>query len=374
MAFKVGIDSVKSVRCCPYVTIRAVTLLARLDVMEFIHVFDSMLAIAVPSQRWREPCNQSWNAGKHAPLQITRLPRSMKRNDGTAASLTQIAIALLAMVAIFSHVFLRFGLHLETAVMGWRAVDLPLLVALALGGVPLVFGLLLKLSRAEFGSDLLAGISIVTSVLLGEYLAGTLVVLMLSGGQTLEAYAIRSASSALDALAKRMPSVAHRKQNGTVEDASLDDIAVGDLLLILPHEICPIDGTVTEGRGVMDESYLTGEPYMMSKTPGSMVLSGAINGDSSLTVRADKLAVDSRYAKIMKVMESSQQNRPHIRRLGDQLGAFYTPLAVAIGIVAWIASGDPVRFLSVMVVATPCPLLIAIPVAIIGSISLAAKR
>ena len=124
----------------------------------------------------------------------------------------------------------------------------------------------------------------------------------------------------------------------------------------------------------MDESYLTGEPYMMSKTPGSTVLSGAINGESALTIRADKLAVDSRYAKIMQVMQASQQHRPRIRRLGDQLGAFYTPVAVAIGIAAWLASGDAVRFLAVMVVATPCPLLIAIPVAIIGSISLAAKR
>jgi heavy metal translocating P-type ATPase len=124
----------------------------------------------------------------------------------------------------------------------------------------------------------------------------------------------------------------------------------------------------------MDESYLTGEPYMMSKTPGSTVLSGAINGETALTIQADKLAVDSRYANIMQVMQTSQQHQPRIRRLGDQLGAFYTPVAVAIGIVTWLATGEAVRFLAVMVVATPCPLLIAIPVAVIGSISLAAKR
>ena len=129
-----------------------------------------------------------------------------------------------------------------------------------------------------------------------------------------------------------------------------------------------------EGHGVMDESYLTGEPYMMSKTPGSAVLSGAINGETALTIRADKLAVDSRYAKIMQVMRASEQRRPRLRRLGDQLGAFYTPLAVAIALAAWAASGEAVRFLAVLVVATPCPLLIAIPVAIIGSISLAARR
>ncbi|WP_372721955.1 heavy metal translocating P-type ATPase [Novipirellula sp.] len=278
-------------------------------------------------------------------------------------------IAALAVVAILVHLVLRFVIVTDRGV-----TELPLLIALAFGGVPLVWELLVKLFRREFGSDLLAGISIVTSVVLHEYLAGTLVVLMLSGGEALEAYAVRSASSVLHALAKRMPSVAHRKRGSMLEDIALDAVNIGDELLVLPHDICPIDGTVVEGHGVMDESYLTGEPYMMSKTPGSQVLSGAINGDSALTIRAEKLAVDSRYAKIMQVMQSSEQHRPRIRRLGDQLGAFYTPLAVALGVAAWVVSGDPIRFLAVMVVATPCPLLIAIPVAIIGSISLAARR
>jgi heavy metal translocating P-type ATPase len=135
-----------------------------------------------------------------------------------------------------------------------------------------------------------------------------------------------------------------------------------------------VDGTVLEGHGVMDESYLTGEPYLMLKTPGSAVLSGSIAGDSALTVRADRPAEDSRYARIMRVMRESEQRRPRLRRLGDQLGALYTPLAVALAVLAWLASGDPVRFLAVLVVATPCPLLIAIPVAIIGTVSLAARR
>ena len=223
-------------------------------------------------------------------------------------------------------------------------------------------------------SDLLAGISIVTAVLLGEYLAGALVVLMLSGGEAIEAYAVRSASSVLQALANRMPSIAHRKREGQLEDVDLSNIGVGDQLVVFPHEVCPIDGTVTDGQGVMDESYLTGEPYQMSKTPGSQVLSGAINGETALTIKADRLAVDSRYAKIMQVMHESEQHRPKLRRLGDQLGALYTPLAVALAIAAWLISGEAVRFLAVLVVATPCPLLIAIPVAIIGSISLSARR
>ncbi len=253
-------------------------------------------------------------------------------------------------------------------------VQLPLFAVLALGGIPLVYQLIVKLFRGDFGADLLAGLSIVTAVLLDEYLAGSLVVLMLSGGAVLEHYAVRKASSVLEALANRMPSVAHRKSGDKLIDITTEQVKIGDTLLVLPHEICPVDGTVLEGSGTMDESYLTGEPYMMSKTTGSLVMSGAINGDSALTIRADKLSVDSRYAKIMEVMRSSEQYRPNIRRLGDQLGALYTPLTIVCALTAWAMSGDIIRFLAVLVIATPCPLLIGIPVTIISSISLAAKR
>src|SRR6185369_9616995 len=200
----------------------------------------------------------------------------------------------------------------------------PLLAALALGGITLVSELLKKLWKRDFGSDLLAGISIVISVLLGEYLAGFIVVLMLSGGEALENYAVRSASSVLAALARRMPAVAHRKVGEALTDVALNDVRVGDTLVVFPHEICPVDGTVVEGHGVMDESYLTGEPFEISKTPGSKVLSGAINGEMALTIRAEKLAVDSRFAKIMQVMEQTQEKQPHLRRIGDRLGAWYT--------------------------------------------------
>jgi len=283
-------------------------------------------------------------------------------------------IALFALAAIAFHLILRFAVKPTGGLVSIPLHELPLIAALLFGGAPLVFDLLIRLFRREFGSDLLAGISIVTAVLLGEYLAGSLVVLMLSGGEALEAYAVRSASSVLEALAKRMPSIAHRKRDGDVSDVVLEDVRIGDTLVVFPHEICPVDGKVIDGHGVMDESYLTGEPYIMSKSPGSEVLSGAINGDTALTIRATKLAVDSRYAKIMQVMHESEQSRPRLRRLGDQLGAYFTPLAVTIALIAWGASGESLRFLAVLVVATPCPLLIAIPVAIIGSISLAARH
>jgi len=252
--------------------------------------------------------------------------------------------------------------------------NLPLYLAFAFGGVPLVFELCKKAFAGEFGSDLLAGISIVTSLILGEYLAGVFVILMLSGGEAVEAYALRRASSVLDALAKRMPNLARRRKDGVTTEVSLQEIQLGDTLEILPHDICPVDGLVLEGKSSMDESYLTGEPYQMPKAPGSDVLSGAINGETLLLIQATALPIDSRYQKIAKVIELQAGKQVPMRRLGDTLGSWYTPLALAIAGLAWMASHDATRFLSVLVVATPCPLLIAIPVAIIGAISAAARR
>ncbi len=278
-------------------------------------------------------------------------------------------IAVIALLGILVSLFLRFATDAAEP-----TYNRPLIIALVLGGIPILFDLSKHLLKREFGSDVLAGITIITAAILGEYLAGVIIVLMLSSGETLESFAVKRASSALDALAKRMPTIAHRLGVGVTEDVTLDQIKVGDKLIVFPHEICPVDGQVLEGRSVMDESYLTGEPYQMPKTPGSEVISGSINGDGALTICAVRLAGDSRYAKIMEVMKESEQRRPKIRRLADQLGAWYTPLAVAIALLAWWASGDATRFLATLVIATPCPLLIAIPIAVIGAISLAAKR
>jgi heavy metal translocating P-type ATPase len=290
------------------------------------------------------------------------------RNTRFAPS-KETLIAGFTLVAIALHIVLRYAFHFPSL-----ASNLPLFAALVLGGAPLVWELFQKLLRREFGSDLLAGISILTAIALREYLVAAIVVLMLSGGEALEAFATARASSVLDALARRMPNVAHRRETAGLVDVKLADVRIGDELTLLPHEICPVDGTVLEGHGVMDEAYLTGEPYEISKTPGSAVLSGAINGEKMLVIRAEKLAEDSRYARIMKVMQQTEQQRPKLRRLGDQLGAWYTPIALGVAAAAALFSGQPERFLAVVVIATPCPLLLAIPTAIIGAISLAARR
>lgn len=278
-------------------------------------------------------------------------------------------IAAFTLLAIILHLILLFATALPP-----RAAMLPLFAALVIGGIPLVFELAKKIFKKEFGSDLLAGVSILTAVLLGQYLVAAILVLMLSGGAALEFYATAKASSVLDALARRMPSIAHRREGPALQDVKLEEIRVGDVLTVLPHEICPVDGEVLEGHGVMDEAYLTGEPYEISKTPGSRVISGAINGEQALTIRAEKLAVDSRYARIMQVMHATEQQKPRLRRLGDQLGAWYTPLALFVASAAGLLAGDAHRFLAVVVIATPCPLLLAIPTAIVGAISLSARR
>ena len=282
---------------------------------------------------------------------------------------SQIWIAMLAAAGILIHLGLRY---LTQA--GSEVSDIPLYVAVAAGGIPLLWTLGQRLIHLEFGSDLLAGLSIAAAAITGQYLVGAIIVLMLSGGGALESYASQRASSVLDALHKRTPKVAHRRTGSGQVDVPLDAIRIGDAIVILPHEIVPVDGTVIEGHGRMDESYLTGEPFEISKAPGSAVLSGAINKDRLLVIEASKLPVDSRHAQIVRLLQQTEANRPRLRRLGDKLAAWYTPVAVATALGAWWWSGDSLRFLAVTVIATPCPLLIAIPVAILGAISLAAKR
>ena len=279
------------------------------------------------------------------------------------------AIAATALIGIFVHLVLRFAYGIHDG-----RESLPLLVALVLGGAPQVWTVTRRVLSGRFDADILAMVSIVTSLVLREYLAGTIIVLMLAGGTALEQYATGRASSVLDALAQRMPRTAHRIKDETTEDFPIESITPGDLLVIFPHETCPVDGVVTIGRGTMNEAYLTGEPYLLSKSPGSNVLSGAMNGDTALTIRATKPVNDSRYAQIMRVVKETEENQPAMRRLAERLGAWYTPIALILAGAAWAISGDPDRFLAVIVVATPCPLLIGIPVAVIGAISLAAKN
>ena len=250
-----------------------------------------------------------------------------------------------------------------------------LFAAVALAGLSILSNPIAQILRGNFSVDLLAVLSVLTSVLLGQYWVAAIVILMLSGGEALENHATRRASSVLGALAKRMPQIAHLLHpDGSMADIAIERIAIGNQLRLFPHEICPVDGIVLSGEGSMDESYLTGEPFLIEKTSGAAVLSGAINGPTAITIQATRLAADSRYARVVEVLHASEQQRPHIRRIGDRIGSWYTPLALLIAAAAWFVTRDPERFLAVLVIATPCPVLLAIPVAVIGAISVAAGR
>ena len=242
----------------------------------------------------------------------TGSPTAAQALRGFASSRDGV-LAIATLVAIALHLILKFGFGLDS----WAA-DWPL-VAIVVGGVPLTIDVVKGAIKARGGADMLAAISIITAVIMGEWLVAAIIVLMLSGGEALEAAASKRASATLDALARRSPSVAHRLRGDSiadgVDDIHADEVNVGDLLMVLPHELCPVDGEVVDGHGAMDESYLTGEPYVVPKRKGSAVISGAVNGESALTVRADKRAVDSRYAKIVGVLREAEDNRPPMRRM-----------------------------------------------------------
>lgn len=285
------------------------------------------------------------------------------------AEMPHIALALLmltGMLAAWTTPHLLHDAAASKAVLG---------IAIGIASVPLLFDLLRQMMKGNFNVDLLAAISVVSAILFDEYWVAAIVVLMLAGGKALEGYARGRASSVLSALVRRMPHVAHRIQlDGSSADCDIESIAVGDKLAIHPHELCPVDGVVIGGDGTMDESYLTGEPFLISKAPGATVLSGAINGSAVLTIRATRVASESRYAKVMEVLHASEKTRPRMRRLGDRIGTWYTPATIAIAALTWLVSGEPDRFLAVLVIATPCPLLLAIPIAILGAISVSARR
>ncbi len=278
----------------------------------------------------------------------------------------RIALATLAAMAVWA--------VLRIAGLDEWWVDVPLMVMSIVVAVPLAIEVGRGIVHRTVGADVLGLLAMITAGIMGEWLVAAVIALMVSGGLALEQAATARASDVLAALARRSPSIAHRRDpdRGLV-DLEVTDVAIGDEVVVLPHEICPIDGTVVEGSGSMDESYLTGEPYVVPKTPGSPVLSGAINGMEALVVRAERTAENSRYAQIVGVLRTAESEQPPMRRLADRLGLAYTLVALGLALLGWIVSGDADRFLAVLVIATPCPLLIGVPIAIIGAIALAAR-
>jgi len=249
-----------------------------------------------------------------------------------------------------------------------------LLAVALLGGIPLLWETLKQLFHREFGVDVIAILAIGGSILLGQYLAGALVVLMLSGGKALEVYALRRARSSLSALAERAPRSAHIWQDEELINIPAEQVEVGMVIVVKPGELVPVDGVVTSGSSSVSEADLTGEPVPVRKTPGSLVLSGSVNLDGVLEIRASKRSAESKYAQIVHLVEEAQTQKAPIHRLADRYSVWFTIAAVSLACLAWAISGDSVYALAVLVCASPCPLILATPIAIMSGIDLAARN
>lgn len=236
-------------------------------------------------------------------------------------------------------------------------------------------GMVRDLMHGHWGLDVLAVIAMIATLAVHEYVAGLIVALMLTGGEALEDLAARRASRELDQLLTRAPAFAGRIHpvTGEVERVAIEEVAVGDALLVRSSEILPVDGLLLSDHATIDESSVTGEPIPASCRAGDPVLSGTVNGTTSFTMRAQKVAADSNYASIVRLVEEAVESRAPMVRLADRYALPFTAVSLLIAGLAWFLSGDPVRFAEVLVVATPCPLLIAAPVAFMGGMSSAAK-
>ena len=250
------------------------------------------------------------------------------------------------------------------------------LAGLVVAGAPLVWRTLRGVARGQFASDIVATLAIVGAVLLAEPAAGLVVVLMQSGGEALERYAEGRASAAVRALEQDAPRIAHRVRGAgpAVDDIVVDEIAVDDMLIVRPGEMVPCDAVVVGGHSHVDTSRLTGEPIPIHAGADVALLSGSLNIDGPLTIRATAVAGESQYARIVSLVRSAQESKAPLQRLADHYAVWFTPLTLAVCAVAWLASHDAQRVLAVLVVATPCPLILATPVAIIGGINRAARK
>ncbi len=249
-----------------------------------------------------------------------------------------------------------------------------LLAVVLLGGIPLLWETVQQFLHKEFGIDVIAILAIAGSVVLGQYLAGALVVLMLSSGEALEAFALQRARSSLSALAERAPRVAHIWQGDDLVNIPAELVDVGMEIVVKPGELIPVDGVVTSGSASVSEADLTGEPVPVRKAPGMLVLSGSVNLDSVLKIRASKRSADSKYAQIVRLVEEAQTQKAPIHRLADRYSVGFTLVAVGLAGLTWALSGDSIYALAVLVVASPCPLILATPIAIISGIDLAARN
>jgi heavy metal translocating P-type ATPase len=281
-------------------------------------------------------------------------------HDRTLAGIELLAIAV------------GLALHaLDHAAAG----DSVIAAAVAVLLVPLVLDVLRTLVvQRRVGVDIIALVAMAGALALGEYLAGAVIALMFSGGQALEAAASRRARRELTALVQRAPKIAHRLRGDRIEEVPVQELVEGDVVVVRTGEVIPVDGTVVAGDAVIDESALTGESLPVTRTAGQAALSGTANAGAPFELRATRPAAESAYAALVRLVEQAERARAPFVRLADRYAILFLPLTLVVAVGAWILSGDPVRALAVVVVATPCPLILAAPIALVSGVSRAARR
>ena len=276
-------------------------------------------------------------------------------------------VALTCLVLLAALVLLQFGLELQVRVLA-SAYAAIIVVARAAGMVR-------SLREGRWGIDLLALMAVASTVAVGEYLAALVVILMLTGGEALENFAQGRAARELRSLLDRAPRFAHRESADTVlEDTPIGEVVPGDVLVVRPSELVPVDGELLSDSASMDESSLTGESLPVERSKGELLLSGSVNGVAAIRMRAAATAADSQYSRIIALVEEASNSRAPVVRLADRYAVPFTLLALAMAGAGWFLSGEPLRFAQVLVVATPCPLLIAAPVAFLAGTSQAAHK
>ena len=272
-----------------------------------------------------------------------------------------LVIALIALV-------LQFGFHYPLL------AQIIVTIAGALVALTMFIGMIKTLRSGKYGVDLLAILSVVATLSVSEYWAAMVILVMLTGGDALEDYAAKKANTELKALLDNSPRRAHVVSPTGTTDVAVDDVKVGQHVVVKPGELVPVDGVVITGHSDFDESSLTGEARPVAKTVGSPVMSGALNGDEAVTIKVTKLAKDSQYQQLIKLVKEAESTPAHFVRLADRYAVPFTIAAVAISLVAWGISQDPRRFAEVLVVASPCPLILAAPVAMVSGMSRASRN
>ncbi len=247
-------------------------------------------------------------------------------------------------------------------------------IAGAIVALTMLVGMVKTLRSGKYGVDLLAILAVVATLAVGEYWAAMVILVMLTGGDALEDYAAKKANTELKALLDNSPRFAHVVTPDGSKDVPVNDVPVSAKIIVKPGELVPIDGLIIKGTGEFDESSLTGEARPVAKTVGDTVMSGSINGDEAITLTVTKLAKDSQYQQLVKLVQEAEQTPAHFVRLADRYAVPFTVVAILISLLVWWLSKDPRRFAEVLVVASPCPLILAAPVAMVSGMSRASRN